>query len=355
MTAATLSAPAPISVGILGTGAMAATMGAALGLSPAFAISAVGSASSPERAQALAARLPGAPRALTREALLADERIRLVYVVSATADHEADALAALAAGKDVLVEKPLALSAEGAARVAEAARAAGRFCMEAMWTPFLPAWQALEASAVSGELGRPRHLAFSFGYPVDPAQAPRLFAPGPGQGVLLDRAVYGVACALRLLGPAEGVHADLRRDPATGLDVEAFLQIRHAGGATSQVAASMTALLSNAATLGCERGSLTLDPPTLGGESVSRIAMAPGGIGGGGGLKARLRRSPLLRRLQSMRGGPERSRHPWGADQYLPMLTHVAERLAAGATESDRQPLSATQAVLALLDEAARG
>ncbi len=346
----------PIRVGILGTGYMAATMARAMALTPDLRVVALAGASQ-ARSEALGRDLGGDVRAhVGRDSLLDDAEVDLVYLATVTERHAADALAALEAGKSVLVEKPLATTAEEATRVVEAARAARRFCMEAMWTAFLPSWKRLVAIAGSGELGRPRHLAFSFGYPVERATAPRVFVPGPGAGVLLDRGVYGAALALRLLGPAECIEALVERSPE-GVDVAAALQLGHRGGAQSQIAVSIEALLPNTVTLSCTSGTAEVAAPALGSELVmlrraNASVLARAGEGRKAALVARLREVPLVRRLRRVQSRPAHEHWTWGADMYLPLLTHVAETLRAGDIESSEVPLDASIAALALLDGA---
>ena len=72
------------------------------------------------------------------EALVADPEVDVVYVATPHHLHLPHALLAIEAGKHVLVEKPVGLDAGEARVIGEAARRAGVFCMEAMWTP-LPA------------------------------------------------------------------------------------------------------------------------------------------------------------------------------------------------------------------------
>lgn len=345
-----------IRVGILGTGTMAATMARAIALAPDLGVAAVASASQ-ARADVFAATLGGDVRAHAgRDALLRDGEIDLVYVAGATERHGGDAIAALAAGKAVLVEKPLATSAGDARRIAEAARAADRFCMEAMWTAFLPSWRRLAELARSGELGAPRHLGFSFGYPADPAVSPRLFAPGPGAGVLLDRGIYGAALALRLLGPVERMQALVERS-TDGVDVAASLQLDHRGGAQSQVAVSLSALLPNAVALGCTGGTAEIVAPALGSEILTLRRAAPTvlarvGDGRRATALARLRRLPLARQLRAIQSAPARERLGWGGDMYLPLLAHVAQSLRAGLAQSPDVPLDASIAALELIDQA---
>jgi predicted dehydrogenase len=352
--------------GIVGAGRMAVAMARAMAMAPGVAAVAAASASSSAAASARAegfARAAGIPCAHgDLAALLADPEVDAVYVANATARHAETAMAALAAGKAVLCEKPFAVSAAEGAAVLAAARAAGRPFMEALWTPFLPAHRRLAALAASGELGRPRHLQASFGYPADPAAHPALFA-GPGAGAMLDRGVYDIALALRLLGPAETVEAQIEAGPdgTDGTDLTASLQIAHAGGAQSQIACSIVALLGNTAILGCERGSASLPAPSVPAETVAVArAGAVGTIGAatarpdaGGRLKETLRRSPALRRLRrGLRGGVEA--HGYGAHPHLPMLLHFRDLAASGGLESAVVPQAASLAVLSVID-AARG
>ena len=78
-----------------------------------------------ERAEALAARL-GADACTDWGALLADPRVEAVIIATPHASHAPLTLAALAAGKHVLVEKPIATNLEDARAMVEAARRAGR-------------------------------------------------------------------------------------------------------------------------------------------------------------------------------------------------------------------------------------
>jgi myo-inositol 2-dehydrogenase / D-chiro-inositol 1-dehydrogenase len=76
------------------------------------------------RAHSLAAHAPGARVSADYRELLADSAVELVAVCVPVADHPEVAIAALEAGKHVLVEKPLALSLDGCERIVAAANAA---------------------------------------------------------------------------------------------------------------------------------------------------------------------------------------------------------------------------------------
>ncbi|MCC6676143.1 MAG: Gfo/Idh/MocA family oxidoreductase [Phycisphaerales bacterium] len=92
--------------------------------------------------------------------LLRDPRIRLVSICTYTESHVDLALRALAAGKHVLVEKPVSLRVPEVKRLAAAARAADTLCMPAMCMRFWPAWDWLNQRIGDGSLGRLRSATF---------------------------------------------------------------------------------------------------------------------------------------------------------------------------------------------------
>ena len=85
--------------------------------------------------------------------LLEDPDIDVVYIATPHPHHRDIALAAIERGKAVLVEKAFTATHAGAVEVVEAARAKGVFCMEAMWTRFLPAVAAAREVVAWGRIG----------------------------------------------------------------------------------------------------------------------------------------------------------------------------------------------------------
>jgi predicted dehydrogenase len=88
------------------------------------------------------------------DALLADPDIDLVDVCNPTALHPETAIAALNAGKHVLVEKAIALRAEDADAMVDAARRAGRLLMVAHVLPFFPEFAFAAQMVRGGEYGK---------------------------------------------------------------------------------------------------------------------------------------------------------------------------------------------------------
>lgn len=91
-------------------------------------------------------------------ALLRDPEIDAVSICTPTHTHAELTRAALAAGKHVLVEKPLAVSEREVEEVAAAARRAGRLCMPAMVMRFWPGWAWLRERIADGTLGQLKAL-----------------------------------------------------------------------------------------------------------------------------------------------------------------------------------------------------
>ena len=171
------------------------------------------------RAEAAAAEL-GIPRAhASYDALLADPEVDAVYVPLPNHLHAEWSIAAARAGKHVLCEKPLALTADDAQRMIEVANTEGVTLMEAFMYRLHPSWQAVAELVASGEIGRLVSVQSWFSYFNDDATNIRNIRE-VGGGALFDIGCYSVNLS-RLLFGAEPRHvsAALVRDPVSGVDV----------------------------------------------------------------------------------------------------------------------------------------
>lgn len=70
--------------------------------------------------------------------LVADPNVDIVYVATPHSHHFQNAMLALEAGKNVLCEKALTVTASQSRKLIEAAKAKGVFFMEAVWTRYFP-------------------------------------------------------------------------------------------------------------------------------------------------------------------------------------------------------------------------
>ncbi|MEV5355425.1 Gfo/Idh/MocA family oxidoreductase [Streptomyces sp. NPDC052693] len=154
------------------------------------------------RAEAFAARHGVQRVAGSYAELVADPEIDVVYNPLANGLHGPWNLAALAAGKHVLSEKPSASNAEEAAEVRAAAERAGTVFMEAFHYLFHPVTRRLHELLASGELGELRHAEAMVAIAAPPQSDPRWSLPLAG-GALMDLGCYGLH-ALRMLAPRAG-------------------------------------------------------------------------------------------------------------------------------------------------------
>jgi predicted dehydrogenase len=164
-------------------------------------------------------------------ALLADPEIDAVYIALPNSQHVGWTLRALRAGKHVLVEKPMALTAEDVRAVAAEAAEAGRTVMEAFMYRHHPQQQRAAELLAAGEIGELRvvRAAYAFRMGDDPADI-RL-APALGGGATWDVGCYAVDTALRYFGrEPERVRATLSRRPGAGVDTSGTAVLDFGGG-----------------------------------------------------------------------------------------------------------------------------
>jgi predicted dehydrogenase len=143
----------------------------------------------------------------TAAELFADPEVHLVSICTPTPSHVDLALAALAAGKHVLVEKPVDLDPARIHDLANAAEAAGRICMPAMCLRFWPGWDWLIEAVASGEFGAVRSASFRR-LGTLPAWSSGFYADlERSGGALCDLHVHDVDMVLRLFGRPEEIQA----------------------------------------------------------------------------------------------------------------------------------------------------
>ena len=171
------------------------------------------------RARAVADAL-GIPRAYgSYEALLADPDVDAVYIPLPNHLHARWTIAAAAAGKHVLCEKPIALTAIEAEGMVEACHEAGVLLMEAFMYRLHPSWVAACELVASGRIGRLRAVDSWFSYfNDDPANIRNIREAGGG--ALFDIGCYSVNLSRMLFGgEPDHVRAHIVRDGVSGVDV----------------------------------------------------------------------------------------------------------------------------------------
>jgi predicted dehydrogenase len=233
--------------GILATGGIAGRFAADLRRAPGAELLAVGSRSD-EGARAFADR-HDIPRAYgSWDALAADDDIDVIYVATPHVAHFAAALTCIRAGRGVLCEKPITLDRASAASLVDAARSAGVFLMEAMWTRCNPAVRRMLAMIDDGVIGRPTTVQADFGLAGDFPPTHRLRAPGLGGGALLDLGVYPVTLAHLVLGAPDHIRAWSRIGPE-GTDENTAMIFGYDSGAVAALTCGIVGATPVAATI----------------------------------------------------------------------------------------------------------
>lgn len=152
------------------------------------------------------------------DALLADADVDAIYIALPNSLHAEWILKAVAAGKHVLCEKPITMTAAETDGIAEAAAAAGVHVEEALMTWSHPRWHMVRELIRAGRIGRLTAIQgrFSF-FTRDPGNIRNQAALGGG--ALLDLGMYLVSSARFLLETEPTrVSAILERDPGFGTD-----------------------------------------------------------------------------------------------------------------------------------------
>ena len=186
-----------------------------------------------DRVRALADRL-GAEASDDWEVAIAAPGVDAVDVCLPTPLHRPVTTRALAAGKHVLLEKPVALTLEDADAIGAAASASGRVLMVGHVLRFMPEIAELRRVVASGELGRPlAATAIRLSPPAD--WNDWMGDPARSGGTLVDLAIHDFDILAELLGPARRVIA---RGVAGGTHVSALVE-HERGEATVEASHAM--------------------------------------------------------------------------------------------------------------------
>ena len=163
--------------------------------------------SAPARGKAFAEANRIAASHASVEALLADPKVDAVYISTTNELHKAQTLAAAAAGKHVLCEKPLALTLEDAREMVAACDRAGVVMGTNHHLRNAASHRKIRELVQSGAIGKPLYArVFHAVYLPLHLQGWRLNKPSAGAGVILDITVHD-ADTLRFILDSEPVEA----------------------------------------------------------------------------------------------------------------------------------------------------
>jgi predicted dehydrogenase len=151
------------------------------------------------------------------EEVCADPEVEAVDLCLPTDLHAPAAIAALNAGKHVLVEKPMAIDAAQCDAMLAAQEKSGKVLMVAQVLRFIPSYVALRDLLRGGSLGPVRSALFRRRCAA-PAWSKWLGDPKRGGGGVFDLLIHDIDMVLHLFGQPEEVSATGYEDLANGID-----------------------------------------------------------------------------------------------------------------------------------------
>lgn len=195
------------------------------------------------------------------EELAADPDVDAIYIATPHRFHFENARLCLQAGKPVLCEKPTTVNAVQAEQLFTISREEGIFCMEALWSRFLPAFSKAKEWIDAGKIGKILHIWSAFGFRVDRPPEDRLLNMDLAGGALLDIGVYNLALTQFFMPEpprkifAQGLIGE------TGVDETVSALMKYAGGATAQFTCTFQAQTENEMVISGSDGRIIIPHP----------------------------------------------------------------------------------------------
>lgn len=257
-------------------------------------------------------------------ALVDDDELDVIYVATPHNMHSQHTLMALNAGRNVLVEKPMALDHAQAAEMVAVARRRGLFLCEALWTYFLPKFDVLQQIFDAGVVGEIKSVHTEYGEYF--TRDHRIFDPDLAGGPLLDLGTYPISLLSKLLGPATQM-VGLKQDDASGVHGQLSIIMANAAGNQGSMSTTLYGLTpTNAAIVG-----------TAGTVRFGSEFNLPGPftvISADGAIKLHYN---------------ERTGRHFEGLYYE--AAEVARCISSGQTETTQRPLADTLAMMQMIDE----
>ena len=242
--------------GVLGTGEVAFDVAYAINFVPNNIVKGIASRKS-ENAKWFAENFSEAKAYDSFDALIQDADIDIIYVATPNSTHADMMRKCIAAGKHILCEKPFCLNAGEGLEIKQLANKAKLFCMEALWTRFIPATKQVISQVQNGKIGELRFVKGSFGHIFS---KDRCFNKDLGGGVLFDLGMYLISLTYPTLGMPEGYNFVPSYGP-TQVDEQASFTFSYKSGIIASFHCSFHNDLENTIEFYGENGILKLGAP----------------------------------------------------------------------------------------------
>ena len=214
----------------------------------------------------------------TYEELLASDEIDAVYIPLPNDMHAEWTIKAAAAGKHVLCEKPLAMSAAQGQEMADACREYGVKLAEAFMYRHHPTWVEARRLIVEGAIGELQAVQSWFSYFNDDAGNIRNRLENGG-GAIMDIGCYNINASRFLFG-AEPTHVEaaVRRDPVMGIDTLSSAVLEFPGGGQATFTCSTRAESSQRVYVAGTEGNIEIEIPfNIPPDRETRVFVTRGG------------------------------------------------------------------------------
>ncbi|KAJ4297626.1 hypothetical protein N0V90_005519 [Kalmusia sp. IMI 367209] len=268
----------------------------------------------------------------------ADPNVDIVYIGTPHPMHHKNVLEAIAAGKHVLCEKPMAMNAQEGHEMIEAARKKGVFLMEAVWTRFFPVTKEMQRliheEKVIGDVSAV-WVDFGIYMPIsgrDPAS--RTVSKKLGAGALLDIGIYSLTWASLVLDTVPNATPEISanmifsdaENPADRVDEQVAVVLRYPEQRAQAI---------------CTASLLYKTP-----EIFARIEGSKGTIFVGGVAASK----PGFLIVKPKDGEEKRYDFPVEGKGFHYEADAVALDIQAGRLENDTYPLGMTDSILSRMD-----
>lgn len=191
----------------------------------------------------------------TVEELVNDPEVDIVYLATPHIVHYEHTIKALQAGKHVLCEKPIAMSAQETQGMVDLAREKGVFLMEALWSRFFPISVWLRELIASGKMGKVSNVMADFSYQAEYDPEYRFFKKELGGGAMRGAGIYPLSMAAMVFGeiPCE---IKAMAETRNGVDLRSSALLRFPCGGTAQIYTGFQSESVWAANIAFEKGAV---------------------------------------------------------------------------------------------------
>lgn len=329
----------PLRWGILGTGNIARQFAAGMAGSKRGVLRTVGSRDA-AKAQAFA-HTHGVPVAHgSYDAVLDDPQVDAVYISLPNSMHCQWTLKALAAGRHVLCEKPLASNESEVTRMFDAAKAANRLLVEAFMYRSHPLLKAVRAEVAAGAIGEVRMVRASFCFRLINTEGNVRFNSELAGGGIMDVGCYCVDFIRQFAGSQlQAVHA-VARLHASGVDDMAAGVLMFPGGVMGSFTCGMAMQADNTACISGTEGYIEIPVPWKPPAQGARYAIVRG-------------TPPKMEKAMAVKGP---SREERTVDTDRPLYALEADDFAAAVQDGTSPAISSDESIgnMRVLDQLRR-